>query len=53
MIVVISLHRDFMPSSWGMYCADAMGLDDVCRIDWAIPDAVLSVYPLSADDLDF
>ena len=26
-IVVTSLHRDFLPSSWGMYYADRLGLD--------------------------
>ena len=28
-IIVTCLHRDFLPSSWGMYYADDLGLDDV------------------------
>ena len=36
-IVVTSLHRDFLPSSWGMYYADALGLDDVLRHDRIVP----------------
>ena len=27
-IIVTSLHRDFLPSSWGMYHADDLGLVD-------------------------
>ena len=30
-IVVTSLHRDFLPSSWGMYYADDLGLGDLHR----------------------
>ena len=30
-IIVTSLHRDFLPSSWEMYYADVLGLDDVLR----------------------
>ena len=36
-IVVTSLHRDFLPSSWGMYYADVLGLGDVRRHDRAVP----------------
>ena len=34
-IIVTSLHRDFLPSSWGMYHADVLGLGDVHRHDRA------------------
>ena len=30
-IIVTSLHRDFLPSSWAMYQADRVGLGDVHR----------------------
>ena len=51
-IVVTSLHRDFLPSSWGMYSADVLGLGDVPRHDRAVPVAAVPVRPLPADDLD-
>ena len=44
-IIVTSLHRDFLPSSWGMYLPDALGLDDVLRHDRPVPDVVLPVHP--------
>ena len=34
-IIVTSLHRDFLPSSWGMYSADVLGLVDLHRHDRA------------------
>ena len=51
-IVVTSLHRDFLPSSWGMYTGTIW--------DWAtfigtlglFLDAALPVHPLPAGDLD-
>ena len=50
-IIVTSLHRDFLPSSWHVL-PDPLGLDDLCRNYWVIPDSVLSVHSISADDLD-
>ena len=50
-IVVTSLHRDFLPSSWGMYTR-RLGLGDVRRHDRAVPVAAVPVHPLPADDLD-
>ena len=44
-IVVTSLHRDFLPSSWGMYYPTRLGLDDVHRHARPVPDAVLPVRP--------
>ena len=46
------LHRDFLPSSWGMYYADDLGLGHVRRHDRAVPHAAVPVPPLPADDLD-
>ena len=51
-IIVTSLHRDFLPSSWGMYRADVLGLVDVRRHDRAVPDAAVPLPALPADDLD-
>ena len=36
-IIVTSLHRDFLPSSWGMYYADVLGLVHVRRHDRPVP----------------
>ena len=51
-IVVVSLHRDYIPSAWGTYYSDKMGLGDVCRHDRAFLDAVLPFPTLLADDFD-
>ena len=51
-IVVTSLHRDFLPSSWGMYSADVLGLVDVPRHDRPVRGAAVPVPALPADDLD-
>ena len=51
-IVVISLHRDYIPSSWGTVRTHPMGLGDLCRIDRLILDAVLSLHSFLADDFD-
>ena len=51
-IIVTSLHRDFLPSSWGMYREHIVGLVDVHRDDGAVPDAAVPVHPRAADDLD-
>ena len=36
-IVIISLHRDFLPSSWGMYYPTRLGLGDAARDDRVLP----------------
>ena len=41
-IIVVSLHRDFLPSSWGMYHGDGLGLGDVHRHDRPLPRACSS-----------
>ena len=51
-IIVTSLHRDFLPSAWGMYQRHDLGLGDLRRHDRPVPHAVLPVHPLPADDLD-
>ena len=51
-IVVTSLHRDFLPSSWGMYYADVLGLVDLPRHDRPVLRAAVPVHPLPAGDLD-
>ena len=52
MIVITSLHRDFLPSSWGMYSPDEMGLDDAARLLRTLLYAAVPVHPAAADDLD-
>ena len=51
-IVVTSLHRDFLPSSWGMYYADRLGLGHVLGTIGLFFCAVLPLHPVPADDLD-
>ncbi len=51
-IVVTSLHRDFLPSSWGMYYPTRLGLGHVHRVDRIVPDIIPAVHPLPADDFD-
>ncbi len=51
-IIVTSLNRDFIPSSWGMYYPTHLGLHDVLRNDRLVPDAVPAVPALRADDFD-
>ena len=41
-IIVVSLHRDFLPSSWGMYYRHDLGLGHVPRHDRALPHAASS-----------
>ncbi len=48
-IIVVSLHRDFLPSSWGMYVADALGLRGVCRNAGTV---LLRDVPVCAADAD-
>ena len=51
-IIVTSLHRDFLPSSWGMYYRHDLGLGGVPRHDRPLPHAALPLHPLPAGDLD-
>ena len=51
-IVVTSLHRDYLPSSWGMYSPTVLGLGDVHRHHRAVLLPAVPVHPLPADDLD-
>ena len=43
-IVVTSLHRDFLPSSWGMYYADVLGLGDASSGRSACSSALLFLF---------
>ena len=45
MILVTSLYRDFLVSSWGAYHADVLGLGDLCRHHRAVLRAVPAVHP--------
>ena len=49
-IIVTSLHRDFLPSSWGMYQGTPLRLVLLHRHDGPVPDALLPVHPGAADD---
>ena len=52
-IIVTSLHRDFLPSSWGMYRRHAAGTGSMfVGTHRPLPHAVLPLHPLPADDLD-
>ena len=51
-IVVTSLHRDFLPSSWGMYYPTELGLGDAIWFDRIVLHPVLAVHPIPAHDLD-
>ena len=50
-IVVISLTRDFMPSAWGRYSADSVGLGDVRRHAGIVHHAAVPVRARAAGDL--
>ena len=52
MILVTSLYRDFLVSSWGEYHADVLGLGDLCRHHRAVLRAVPPAHPAAAGDLD-
>ena len=52
MIITTSLHRDFLPSSWGMFQPTVWDYADLFRLDRAVLGAVPAVHPLAADDLD-
>ncbi len=51
-IVVTSLHRDFLPVVVGPVQPDDLGLGDLLRHDRPVPDAAVPVPPVPADDLD-
>ena len=51
-IVVTSLHRDFLPSSWGMYWPTRWDLMTFFGTIGLFIDAVLPVHPRAADDFD-
>ncbi len=51
-IVVTSLHRDFLPSSWGMYWPTRWDLMTFFGTIGLFVDALLPVHPGAADDLD-
>ena len=52
-IVITSLHRDFLPSSWGMYYPTRWDWATYVGLDWIVPDSVLPVRPVPAGDFDF
>jgi hypothetical protein len=51
-IIVVSLHRDFLNSSWGMYYPTKLGLDDLHRHHRHVSDCDVVVRPHPADDFD-
>ena len=51
-IVVTSLHRDFLPSSWGMYYPTRWDWATYFGFDRIVLHAVPAVHSLSAHDLD-
>ena len=51
-IVVTSLHRDFLPSSWGMYYPTVWDLATFFGTIGLVPELAVPVHPLPADDLD-
>ena len=51
-IIVTSLHRDFLPSSWDMYAPTRWDFGMFARNDRTVPGAVLPLHPLPAGDCD-
>ena len=51
-IIVTSLHRDFLPSSWDMYAPTRWDFAMFAGHDRPVPVAVLPVHPLPAGDRD-
>ena len=47
-----SLHRDFLPSSWGMYHGTIWDYVDLLRHDRPVLHAAVPVHPVPAGDLD-
>ena len=52
-IVITSLHRDFLPSSWGMYAPTKFDWSTLTRHNGIFPGLFLPVHPIPAGDLDF
>ena len=52
MILVTSLYRDFLVSSWGAIHADVLGLVDLSRHHRTVPGAVPADHPAVPGDLD-
>ena len=52
-IVVTSLHRDFLPSSWGMYAPTPWDWSMFLGTIGFFFRPVVPVHPLPADDFDF
>ena len=51
-IVVVSLSRDFVPSSLGHVLPNSMGLGDLSRHVWLVFHVVLPLHSLPPDDFD-
>ena len=51
-IVITSLSRDFVPSSWGHVFGHDLGSCDLLGHHWPVPDVDLPVRPHSPGDLD-
>ena len=51
-IIVTSLHRDFLPSSWGMYYPTFWDFSTFFGTIGLFFDADVPVHPVAADDLD-
>ena len=51
-IIVTSLHRDFLPSSWGMYYPTFWDFSTLLRHHRAVRHADVPLRPRAADDLD-
>ena len=49
-IIVTSLHRDFLPSSWDMYAPTRWDFGMFARHDRPVPGALLPLHPLPAGD---
>ena len=53
MIIVVSLHRDFMPSAWGMYYPTRWDYFTFFGTVGLVPVVAFSVHPISAADFHF
>ena len=51
-IIVGGLHRDFLPSSWGLFTPDLGRYLDLCRHLRHFPFALPALHPLPPDDRD-
>ena len=52
-IIVVSLHRDFLPSSWGMYHGTGFRLEHVHWNNWIVPDSAVLIYSRATNDFHF